>query len=338
MAWRARAAAALLALAPPPVLAADLLEAPPGAVVTHRAARNPDAAALPLNRHGGAGPLLGRFEGRVLELAWRIPDSAASTLAAARAEERRLAAQGFRTVLDCAGPDCGGFDFRAAVPVLPPPAMALSLGDFRALTLRRDEAGGLTSVVAALVSRVGPDVWVQLTAVAGGRPARAAAGLTPALPAAASPADLAPADPGPPPPDAPAASSDDPAAPASDPGSLGAALDAAGRVVLEGVAFLPGGATLAPEAGPALDAAAALLLARPSLSVAVVGHTDSAGPLDANMRVARARAASVVEALAGRGVPRARLVAEGAGWLAPRASNATEAGRALNRRVELVAR
>jgi OOP family OmpA-OmpF porin len=346
MPWRARAAAALLALAflpvltPAPVRAADLLEAPPGAVVTHRAARNPDALSAPLNRHGAAGPLLGRFEGRVLELAWRMPDSPLSTLAVARAQERRLAAQGFRAVLDCAGPECGGFDFRAAAPVLPPPAMALSLGDFRALTMRRDEAGGATSVVAALVSRVGPDVWVQLTAVAGGRPARAAAGLAPALPAAAAPSASAPAaqPAGAASGEDPARRSDDAAAGETDPSALGAALDAAGRVVLEGVAFLPGGAALAPEAGAALDAAAALLLARPGLSVAVVGHTDSAGPLEANMRVARARAATVVEALAARGVPRGRLGAEGAGWLAPRASNATEAGRALNRRVELVAR
>jgi OOP family OmpA-OmpF porin len=333
-----------VALAPLQAPAADLLEAPPGALVTHRAARNPDALSAPMNRHGAAGPLLGRFEGRVLELAWRLPEAAASTLAVARAEERRLAAQGFRAVLDCAGPDCGGFDFRAAVPVLPPPAMALSLGDFRALTMRRDEPGGLTSVVAAIVSRVGPDVWVQLTAVAGGRAARAADSLAPALPASAAPRTNAQADAAPPPPAEPAGEAG--AAPRAgeaeaerrDPEALGAALDAAGRVVLEGVAFLPGGAALAPGAAPALDAAARMLLARPALSVTVVGHTDAAGPLDANMRVARARAAAVEAALAERGVPRARLGAEGAGWLAPRASNATEAGRALNRRVELVAR
>jgi OOP family OmpA-OmpF porin len=339
MAWRARAAAALLALVPLPAPAADLLEAPPGAEVTHRAARNPDALAAALNPFGGPGVLLGRYEGRVLELAWRLPGADASTLAVARAEERRLAAQGFRTVLDCAGPECGGFDFRAAVPVLPPPAMAISLADFRALTMRRDEAGGAASLVAALVSRVGADVWVQMTAVAGGRSARPATAL--ALPGP-SPAPLPPAAPSDPHADAPGATPapPEPAAPppAPDAAALAAALQARGHAALDGVAFLPGGAALAPEAAPALDAAAAALTALPGLSVALVGHTDAAGPLDANVRVGRARAAAVVAALAARGVDPARLSAEGAGWLAPRASNATEDGRALNRRVELVAR
>jgi OOP family OmpA-OmpF porin len=336
MGWRASAAAAAVLWAGA-AAADDPPAAPPGAVVTHRAAREADVVALPLRRVGDGGPVAEPFEGRVVELAWRIPDAGPgdTPLSALRAEEARLAAQGFRTVLDCDGAACGGFDFRRAVAVLPPPAMALSLADFHALTLRRDGPEGRVGVVSALASRVGPDLFVQVTAVADGRPAGAAAPVpapdAPPASDAAAPvgAEVAP----------PAAPATPPSPPAADAaGALGARLDAEGRAPLDGLEFLPGGAALAPGSEAALDAAAALLRARPALSVAVVGHTDGAGPLEANLRVGRARARAVAAALAARGIDPARLSAEGAGWLAPRASNATEAGRAANRRVELVAR
>jgi outer membrane protein OmpA-like peptidoglycan-associated protein len=70
-----------------------------------------------------------------------------------------------------------------------------------------------------------------------------------------------------------------------------------------------------------------------------VGHTDSVGSLEANLALSRARAEAVVTALQARfGVAAGRAVPAGVGPLAPVASNATDAGRALNRRVEVVAR
>jgi len=70
----------------------------------------------------------------------------------------------------------------------------------------------------------------------------------------------------------------------------------------------------------------------------VVGHTDNTGTYEYNLDLSRRRAAAVVEALTrGHGVAAARLKAVGVGPVAPVASNATEEGRAKNRRVELVA-
>ena len=67
---------------------------------------------------------------------------------------------------------------------------------------------------------------------------------------------------------------------------------------------------------------------------------DLAGRINADLRAAVAAEDpdAVMAALAERGVAPDRMEAHGAGWLAPVAANDTEAGRALNRRVELVLR
>jgi outer membrane protein OmpA-like peptidoglycan-associated protein len=68
-----------------------------------------------------------------------------------------------------------------------------------------------------------------------------------------------------------------------------------------------------------------------------VGHTDNQGKPDYNLDLSRRRAANVVQELTTKnGVAANRLDAFGAGLYAPIASNATEEGRAQNRRVELV--
>ena len=70
---------------------------------------------------------------------------------------------------------------------------------------------------------------------------------------------------------------------------------------------------------------------------AVVGHTDSVGQIEANMKLSQARAEAVVQALTkSHGVAATRLKAHGAGPIAPVVTNRTEEGRAKNRRVELV--
>jgi outer membrane protein OmpA-like peptidoglycan-associated protein len=69
--------------------------------------------------------------------------------------------------------------------------------------------------------------------------------------------------------------------------------------------------------------------------VHVIGHTDSTGPANYNQRLSERRAESVANYLADRGVSRSRLHTEGRGEYEPRDSNATEAGRQLNRRVEI---
>ncbi len=319
-----RRASAALAL----TLATPLAAEPPGAVQTHAESRARQAVAAPMRPWSPDAPGVEVVEGAVDWAAWRLPDGATS-LSAAREEQARREAEGWRTVLFCGGEDCGGFDFRAGLDVLPPPAMRLDLFDFHALTMRRD-----ADVLTALASGGAGGVWLQRAVI---EPAAAAPAVGDAP---APPEDEAAPDPPPLPsldPPQPAAPPPQPAA-AGDAAALLAALERDGRVVLEGVAFAVGSTDLEGASDAVLDAAVEALGARPGLSVVVVGHTDDTGDLALNQRVSASRARSVLEALARRGVARSRLDAAGAGWLAPRASNATPEGQAANRRVELVAR
>jgi outer membrane protein OmpA-like peptidoglycan-associated protein len=111
-----------------------------------------------------------------------------------------------------------------------------------------------------------------------------------------------------------------------------------GHIALDNVYFDFGTAKLTPEAAPALAEMVKLLADNPALKVYIVGHTDWVGDAGANQTLSNQRAQAVVDALVAAGVDGARLGAAGMGMFSPRASNASEAGRALNRRVELVER
>jgi OOP family OmpA-OmpF porin len=110
-----------------------------------------------------------------------------------------------------------------------------------------------------------------------------------------------------------------------------------GRIALYGVYFDTDSATIKPESDETLEEIAKLLKGEASLKLYIVGHTDSRGAYDHNMTLSARRAESVVAALTGKyGIAASRLRAAGAGLLAPVATNESEPGRALNRRVELV--
>lgn len=125
----------------------------------------------------------------------------------------------------------------------------------------------------------------------------------------------------------------------TDAAAMAAAIDGEGRIALDNIYFDFGSAVLQPASDPAITEIARLLADRADLQVYVVGHTDSVGALEANLVLSRARAQAVVEALESRfGVAAGRAVPAGVGPLAPVATNATDAGRQANRRVEIVAR
>jgi outer membrane protein OmpA-like peptidoglycan-associated protein len=112
-----------------------------------------------------------------------------------------------------------------------------------------------------------------------------------------------------------------------------------GKVVFYGIYFDTDKAVIKPESAPTLAEMAKFLKANAATKVFVVGHTDNQGALDHNQKLSRDRAAAVVAALAAtHGVPRDRVTPEGVGPLAPVAANDAEAGRAKNRRVEMVLR
>jgi outer membrane protein OmpA-like peptidoglycan-associated protein len=94
-------------------------------------------------------------------------------------------------------------------------------------------------------------------------------------------------------------------------------------------------ADIKPAFRPSLDKLADVIVKYDRTVVHVVGHTDSIGSDAYNQDLSERRAARVGEYLRANGVPDYRLRTEGRGEREPRASNQTEAGRQLNRRVEI---
>jgi len=113
-------------------------------------------------------------------------------------------------------------------------------------------------------------------------------------------------------------------------------LKATGHIAVDGILFETGKADLKPESQQAIGEVVKLLKSDAGLKVFVVGHTDNAGALDGNMKLSQDRAQAVVQALVRGGIDAARLKAFGNGPYSPVASNDADAGRAKNRRVELV--
>lgn len=103
------------------------------------------------------------------------------------------------------------------------------------------------------------------------------------------------------------------------------------------VLFDPGKADFKQaDAAPYLDRLAKLLTEKTKNKVAVEGHTDNAGSAASNQKLSEQRAEVIRQALVQRGVPPDRLSALGHSFNRPMASNATEQGKAVNRRVELI--
>ena len=123
----------------------------------------------------------------------------------------------------------------------------------------------------------------------------------------------------------------------ADASSMDKSIRETGKAALYGIYFDTGKSELKPASEDALREISKLLKNNASLKIYVVGHTDNVGTLEANMKLSQDRAAAVVNALTVTyGIAAARLKACGDGPTAPVATNNTEAGRALNRRVELV--
>jgi outer membrane protein OmpA-like peptidoglycan-associated protein len=119
--------------------------------------------------------------------------------------------------------------------------------------------------------------------------------------------------------------------------ALDSGLAANGHMVVNGILFDTAKADLKPESKPALEQISKMLKQDPKMKVYVVGHTDNVGGLASNIDLSKRRSAAVVQALTSQyGVAADRLAPYGDGPYAPVASNDSEDGRSLNRRVELV--
>ena len=108
-------------------------------------------------------------------------------------------------------------------------------------------------------------------------------------------------------------------------------------VTLHGPQFDFNKATLKPAGKQMVDEAVKVMKDKPSMKVSVEGHTDSIGSDAYNLKLSERRAQAVRDYVVSQGIDAARISVKGWGKTKPVASNKTEAGRAENRRVEIIA-
>ncbi len=123
-------------------------------------------------------------------------------------------------------------------------------------------------------------------------------------------------------------------------GSLGGEIEkkllSEGRARVYGILFNLDSAVIRPESKPVIDEVLAVLKGETGWKVTIEGHTDATGSESHNLDLSQRRADSVKAYLVAGGIAVGRLQAQGLGESKPVADNATELGRAQNRRVELV--
>ena len=114
------------------------------------------------------------------------------------------------------------------------------------------------------------------------------------------------------------------------------AIAKSGKLDVYGITFATGQATITPASDQVLSDVLAVLTANADWRLRIEGHTDNVGDKAANLKLSNARAAAVAAWLTGKGIDATRVSVAGLGDTQPVADNATEDGRARNRRVVLV--
>ncbi len=113
------------------------------------------------------------------------------------------------------------------------------------------------------------------------------------------------------------------------------ALNKDGYIALN-ILFETGKSTIQKESLPIIDKIYELLKSNLTLKISIEGHTDNVGDAASNKKLSNDRAKAVMDALVAKGISIARLSFVGWGQDKPVADNRSEAGRAQNRRVEIV--
>jgi OmpA-OmpF porin, OOP family len=220
-----------------------------------------------------------------------------SILEVSRNFETQLAKTGFETLLACDTDACGGIPFTEAVDALPVPQMWVDGFNYHYFSAHKTDAGH-EIYASVLVSQNNQDITAQLTVAELGT-------IEDKMVNAAA---------------------------------MAKGLGETGHIALYGIYFDTDKAVLKPESRPTLEQIAKLLTVQPQLNVFIVGHTDNQGAYEYNLDLSRRRAEAIAaELVKSFRIAQPRLRTAGLGFLAPVGSNASEAGRALNRRVELVA-
>ncbi|HEU4718713.1 MAG TPA: OmpA family protein [Bacteroidia bacterium] len=111
-------------------------------------------------------------------------------------------------------------------------------------------------------------------------------------------------------------------------------IEVGNKMVLNNIFFDYNKATLRPESYAELNNLVNLMKANPTLEIEISGHTDNRGTADYNKKLSQDRAKAVVDYLVSQGIDEKRLTYVGYGFDKPIATNDTDEGRQLNRRVE----
>lgn len=239
-------------------------------------------------------------EGKVERLTWRLQAGSSTTLQILTPLRDQLLAQGYEIIFECEARSCGGFDFRFGTEVVPTPDMYVAIHDYRFLTAIRGN-----NVISLLISRNPPDGYAQMIRVT-------PVGTQPAPPLVIE---------------------------ETVDGAVGllTELSSKGHVILDDLHFRTGEVALGEGPFASLALLAGYLSENPDTRLALVGHTDDTGDLQANIAVSTKRADAVrARLIEAHGIAADRVEAQGAGYLAPITSNATPEGRDINRRVEAV--
>ncbi len=114
-------------------------------------------------------------------------------------------------------------------------------------------------------------------------------------------------------------------------------IDSRGKIALYGILFDNGKSDIKPESEKAINPVATYLQQNPEVNVYIVGHTDNVGDYAMNQKLSKSRGESIKNYLVTKyKIAASRLTTEGVGPVCSVATNDTEEGRALNRRVEIV--
>jgi outer membrane protein OmpA-like peptidoglycan-associated protein len=220
-----------------------------------------------------------------------------SILEVSRNFETQLAKAGFETLLTCDTDACGGIPFTEAIDALPIPQMWVDGFNYHYYAGRKAD-GGRETFASVVVSENNREIYAQLIVAELGAIENKMV----------------------------------------DAAAMAKGLGETGHIALYGIYFDTDKAVIKPESRPTLEQIAKLLTGQPQLNVFIVGHTDSQGAYEYNMELSKRRAEAIAaELVKSYRIAPARLRTAGVGMLSPVGSNASDSGRALNRRVELVA-
>ncbi len=265
--------------------------------------------AIPIGPYQNGFVTFVTVDGHIAIAAYRSAPS--PTLTILEHFQEHILGQGYEVLFRCHQKTCGGFDFRASIDIVHAPAMFVDLSDYRHITAERQNANG-RQLISILVSRSADAGHVQLILATELK-------LPDQSPLVGLPS--------------PTTNSNDKQGDSST-DSFAENLKENGYVVLENLRFESGSAELGDGNYRELDDIAKFIAKYPNSLIVLVGHTDARDSLESNIKLSQRRAESVLQRLVdSHGVTNDRISAEGIGYLAPRASNASPEGRQSNRRV-----